>query len=69
MARAAAAQRGDLRARAAPLTAPGMASISLMRPSGGRRSHLVQQLVHEVGHLPLPIGQPAVWQPGELAAV
>eukprot|EP00969_Alexandrium_andersonii_P238194 10513648-Alexandrium_andersonii.AAC.1 len=34
MARAAAAQRGDLRAGAAPSTAPGMASISLMRPGG-----------------------------------
>eukprot|EP00969_Alexandrium_andersonii_P171425 7578083-Alexandrium_andersonii.AAC.1 len=34
MARAAIAQRGDLRAGAAPLTAPGMLSVSLTRPSG-----------------------------------
>eukprot|EP00969_Alexandrium_andersonii_P147503 6522452-Alexandrium_andersonii.AAC.1 len=34
MARATAAQRGDLHAGAAPLTAPGMASISFVRPSG-----------------------------------
>eukprot|EP00969_Alexandrium_andersonii_P155777 6887271-Alexandrium_andersonii.AAC.1 len=35
-ARAAATQRGDLRAGAAPLTAPGLWPISLMRPSGRR---------------------------------
>eukprot|EP00969_Alexandrium_andersonii_P123076 5440039-Alexandrium_andersonii.AAC.1 len=34
MARASAAQRGDLRAGAAPLTAPRMTSTSLMQPSG-----------------------------------
>eukprot|EP00969_Alexandrium_andersonii_P177594 7853583-Alexandrium_andersonii.AAC.1 len=38
IARAAVAQRGDLRAGAAPLTAPGMAAISLMRPPGAATS-------------------------------
>eukprot|EP00969_Alexandrium_andersonii_P132277 5848980-Alexandrium_andersonii.AAC.1 len=46
MARAAAAQRGDLRAGAAPLAAPGMASISLMRPSGRQGPQRELSLIH-----------------------
>eukprot|EP00969_Alexandrium_andersonii_P110638 4882404-Alexandrium_andersonii.AAC.1 len=58
MARAAVAQRGDLRAGAAPLTTPGMASISLMKPSGRRGPQPTCASAR-----PLPSGPPPPRQP------
>eukprot|EP00969_Alexandrium_andersonii_P002838 122784-Alexandrium_andersonii.AAC.1 len=57
-ARATAAQRGDLRAGAAPLTAPGMASISLMRPNGRQGPS-----PERAGACPPPWGQPQPRRP------